>query len=59
MIMSIIDVLTHYLRAVPISDEPAEISAQALIESWISIFGTMEGLLLDCGSSQTGLVVKI
>lgn len=57
-VLVIIDVFTRYVRAKAIPDETGETIALALLGEWISVFGPMDALLSDGGSSLVGAVVE-
>ena len=52
-ILTIMDGFTRYLVAVPIPDQKKDTIVNALIDNWIYVFGCMETLHTDQGSSYT------
>jgi hypothetical protein len=57
-LLTIQDGFTRYLIAVPIPDQKTETIVQAFIDNWIYVFGCMETLHTDRGSSYTSTLFQ-
>lgn len=57
-IVVLMDVLTRFVRVVPVTDEKAKTVAKVLIDGWITIFGPMERSLSNRRPSLNGEVVS-